>query len=48
MRVNFEGAIIGVGEVGGKNKEFFIHNKDGCFKVYWCDNIKHYKIEKIK
>lgn len=44
MIVNFENAIIAR---GGKGNPYHVINRGGVFRVYWCDKIKHYKIERI-
>lgn len=42
MKVSFENAYI---MKHSTRSEFIVSNKEGMFRVYWCDKIKHYKIE---
>lgn len=42
MKVSFENAIVIKHHL--KN-EYIVCNNQGEFRVYWCDEIKHYKIE---
>lgn len=44
MVVNLEGASI----LRFGKEMFYVANEEGHFKVYWCDNVHHYKVEKIK
>lgn len=44
MKVEFEDSLVAK---SGKGVWFIVTIEKECFKVYWCNKTKHYKIEKM-